>query len=304
MIGDLSLKILDTIIKSPEKARDISLEEFLYIVEKSKEIFENEPYVLEINASLPNNKIVVIGDIHGNLESLLLIKKKIDELNAEKVLFLGDIVDRGPHQFECLCYVLSLKILEPERYFLIKGNHETLEMNQYYGFFEVLLSKFGEIDRFKPLLDLYETLSICAIVNKKVFCVHGGIPQDIEIIDKLRNIDKTTRIRDNKDVSFGVFQMIWNDPIQKRIIPHFTDNFRGEGIKRFGYKAFSDFINKYNFEFLIRSHEIYPPEGYRYYFNNRLLTIFSSKDYRGPFSPNPANIAVVEGTDVQLVIIN
>lgn len=298
------MKIVEDILHSPEKAGNICLEDFLSIISKSKKIFAKEPFVLELNASKPAEKIAVIGDIHGNLESLQLVLREIESLEAEKILFLGDIVDRGPGQLECLCYVLSLKISNPDRYYILKGNHETLEMNQYYGFFDVFQERFEKIDDFRYLVELYECLPVCAIVNKKIFCVHGGIPQDIEIINKLKKFDKERKIVEDKDVLCGIFQMIWNDPIQKRVVPHFCDNFRGEGIKRFGHQAFRDFMNHYGFEYLIRSHEIYPPDGYRYYFNNRLLTIFSCKDYRGAITPNPANFAVITDINVELVLID
>ncbi len=295
--------MIKKILQSPFSAKKISFNDFIDIIEKSKIIFEKEPYVLKLNASSPQEKILIIGDIHGNLPSLIKIKEKIDEIKPEMILFLGDIVDRGPYQLECLCFILCLKITEPERYFLLKGNHETIEVNRYYGFLDVLMNKFGDTERIKYLLELYNSLSICAIINKKIFCVHGGIPEDIEIINKLKKLDKKPNLMSDPEISNEVFQMIWNDPIELEAFPYFVDNFRGEGIKQYGYKAFEEFMEHYGFKSLIRSHEIFPPQGYQYFFNGRLLTIFSSNNYRGQFSPNQATMALIEGTSVKLLII-
>lgn len=295
--------MIKKILQSPFSAKKISFNDFIDIIEKSKIIFEKEPYVLKLNASSPQEKILIIGDIHGNLPSLIKIKEKIDEIKPEMILFLGDIVDRGPYQLECLCFILCLKITEPERYFLLKGNHETIEVNRYYGFLDVLMNKFGDTERIKYLLELYNSLSICAIINKKIFCVHGGIPEDIEIINKLKKLDKKPNLMSDPEISNEVFQMIWNDPIELEAFPYFVDNFRGEGIKQYGYKAFEEFMEHYDFKSLIRSHEIFPPQGYQYFFNGRLLTIFSSNNYRGQFSPNQATMALIEGTSVKLLII-
>lgn len=294
--------MLNKILQSPFIAKDISFEEFSEIIERSKILLEKEPNVLELNVSSRDEKILIIGDIHGNLPALIKIKEKIDDLKPEMILFLGDIVDRGPYQLECLCYILSLKISEPKRYYILKGNHETIEINQYYGFLEVFLNKFGSVERINHLLELYNSLPICAIINKKIFCVHGGIPQNIDFIHILKKIDKIKNIKKNPEVSKGVFQMIWNDPIDNRQIPYFTNSFRGEGIKKYGYKAFEDFMERYDFKFLIRSHEVFP-QGYQYFFNGRLLTIFSSNNYRGSFMPNPATLALIENTEVKLLII-
>ncbi len=294
--------MLNKILQSPFIAKDISFEEFSEIIERSKILLDKEPNVLELNASSPNEKILIIGDIHGNLPALIKIKKKIDDIKPELILFLGDIVDRGLYQLECLCYILSLKISEPTRYYILKGNHETFEMNQYYGFLEVFLNKFGNVERINYLLELYDSLPICAIINKKIFCVHGGIPQNIELINILKKIDKIKNIKKNPEVSKGVFQMIWNDPIDNKQIPYFTNSFRGEGIKKYGNKAFEEFMEHYGFKFLIRSHEIFPL-GYKYFFNDKLLTIFSSNNYSGTFMPNPATLALIENTEVKLLII-
>ena len=121
--------LIKNLLKTPEKISKLHLEDFSKILYKAKTLFENENLLLEFKLE-ENEEAYIIGDIHGNLESLLKLYEIINKKNPKLVIFLGDIVDRGPKQVECLVFVLALKILEPDKYFILKGNHETLEMNQ------------------------------------------------------------------------------------------------------------------------------------------------------------------------------
>ncbi len=82
--------------------------------------------------------------------------------------------------------------------------------------------------------------------------------------------------------------IMWNDP--KSNLNGFSDSFRGIDLKFFGEDVFNDFMRKNKLKYLIRSHEFYP-EGYRWFFNKRLLSIFSSANYRGL---NSASYAIIK----------
>ncbi|MHA2326474.1 MAG: serine/threonine protein phosphatase, partial [Promethearchaeota archaeon] len=82
----------------------------------------------------------------------------------------------------------------------------------------------------------------------------------------------------------------------------FTDSFRGNGIKFFGEDVFERFLKNNNLKLLIRAHECFP-EGFKWFFHKRLLSIFSSANYRGNFSPNPASFAVIDNNEIKLEIM-
>ena len=53
-----------------------------------------------------------------------------------KFLFLGDYIDRGKKNLECILLLLWLKIKYPSKIFLLRGNHESENINRTYGFYD------------------------------------------------------------------------------------------------------------------------------------------------------------------------
>jgi len=291
---------LNNIIKEPYKISKLDFHYISQILREAEEIFKEEKLLLEFNIDDSESEVWVIGDIHGNLDTLQRLIDIIDEKKPKLVIFLGDIVDRGINQLECLILVLALKIRYPNRYYLLKGNHETLEMNKAYGFFQEFIYRFIDQKKFDEVLAVYNVLPFCALVNKGILCLHGGIPEDIAILRKLRGIKPRDSVSVFKTITKSLVQIMWNDP--KSDLKGFSESFRGPGIKSFGEDVFNDFMKEYNLKYLIRAHEVFP-EGYRWFFNQRLLSIFSSANYRGKFSPNPASYAVIKNNLVKPKLI-
>ncbi|MFX0033477.1 MAG: metallophosphoesterase [Candidatus Hodarchaeota archaeon] len=288
---------LEYLIKNPNKISELKFEDISNIFQTVRMLFYDENIILEFNSDINDEEIYVIGDIHGNLQSLLKLIEIINKKTPKWVIFLGDIVDRGSYQLECLILVLALKIIEPNKYYILKGNHETLEMNQYYGFYQDFISRFNDKSRFNEVLLLYSVLPLCALVNKQILCLHGGIPEDFDVLEKLKN-KKYKDLESNvlSEISSAIFQIIWNDPKDMENL-NFSNSNRGKGIKLFGQKAFEEFMEKNKLKYLIRAHECFP-EGYRWFFKRRLLSIFSSANYGGYFYPNPGSYAIIKSENI------
>jgi len=283
------------IISKPRIISKLEFDNISKILRTVKNILEEENLLLEFNVKDKMEEVYAIGDIHGNLETLMKLIEIINKNDPNVVIFLGDVVDRGPKQLECLIIVLALKILFPSKFYLLRGNHETLEINQRYGFFQDFISRFNDQSKFNEILNIYNVIPICALINGTVLCLHGGIPQDIDILKKIEGKKCKDFNALDGSVKQGIFQIMWNDP--KSGLQGFSDSFRGLGIKIFGNEAFGNFMECNNLNYLIRAHECFP-EGYRWFFNKRLLSIFSSANYRGFYSPNPASYAIIRNNEV------
>lgn len=60
----------------------------------------------------------IIGDVHGCINTLKALLKKID--TTEKIIFVGDLIDRGPGSKEVIDLIIQNK------YYSVLGNHEDL----------------------------------------------------------------------------------------------------------------------------------------------------------------------------------
>ncbi|MHA1149526.1 MAG: metallophosphoesterase [Promethearchaeota archaeon] len=222
---------------------------------------------------IPKGKIMVVGDLHGDLETLTQIINIFFKEKFEYLIFLGDYVDRGAQQVEVINVLFFYKKIMPSRIILIRGNHEDPIINRQFGFYDEVRIKFKDN---KLLFRLYNQafshLPLAVITWNHIFCVHAGIPEGLENIEDINNLPNI-----QESITHPITkQLLWNDP--KERVKEFKYSVRGPGIKRFGKGAFLDFIEKNKIKHIIRSHEKFK-EGYKSYFDDKLLSIFSSRSY-------------------------
>lgn len=134
----------------------------------------------------------VIGDLHGNFEDLCEILKYFIEqekimgkdlkLEHTNIIFLGDYTDRGKQGLETLTTAMLLKIINPEKVFLIRGNHEIMAINFHYGFLEEISKKTKKNHLIvKNLMLSYELMPAALYLTtdknqqKFVHFSHGGV---------------------------------------------------------------------------------------------------------------------------------
>ena len=104
------------------------------------------------------------------------------EIPETNYLFLGDFVDRGYNSVETFLLLLCLKVRYPQRVALLRGNHESRQITQVYGFYDECLRKYGSSNVWKYCTDIFDMLTLAAVVDNKVFCVHGGLSPQITTI--------------------------------------------------------------------------------------------------------------------------
>lgn len=308
-IGDISNTIVDIFskYKSDEIKTQVAfdIQTSFKIIRKVSNILRNEPPVLIIDTKKEESDFVIVGDIHGNLESLISIFNERGYPPNTKYLFLGDYVDRGMNGCEVLIFLFALKCLYENSIFLIRGNHEFIDMTDRYGFkfecykrVQVTINDktyFAGKSFYKAITDIFKYFSICAILDDSIFCVHGGISALIKNRQELLNINKV-----GDQFCFADYvqaEFLWNDPDNS--ILQYDKSKRGIGCT-FGKNAVSDFLAAMDFKLIIRGHQN-EMEGFNWPFGNNggVLTIFSAYDYCG--SLNNGGIAVISKNEAGLV---
>lgn len=286
------VKVITTIISESERLkRDktefptlsyLNLPTCIQIIQTAKSILEQEPAVLQINTS---SELIIVGDLHGSLESLVRIFKDKGYPPRRKYLFLGDFVDRGKCSCEVMLMLYSLKCLFPKDVYLIRGNHEFSEMTDFYGFKSECENRIENISTdfsittpvlfYDSMIDSFSMLPICAIINDSIFCVHGGISHSIKCRKDLLKIKKV-----GKEFTLDELpqeEMLWNDP--DKSISTYKFSSRGRGMI-FGDEAVKIFLRSLNFKLIIRGHQD-ARKGYDWPFgvDGGILTVFSVIDY-------------------------
>ncbi|GLG93116.1 hypothetical protein R5R35_011005 [Gryllus longicercus] len=235
------------------------------LCEKAKEILLGEKNVKRVHAP-----VTVCGDIHGqfyDLKELFEIGGFIPIMNY---LFMGDYVDRGFYSVESFLLLLSLKVRYPDRITLIRGNHESRQITQVYGFYDECLRKYGGITVWKYCTDVFDYLSLCAVIDGKVFCVHGGLSPAVETIDQINCIMKVQDI----PTEGAMCDLLWSDPDD---IQGWGVNSRGAGYL-YGGDVAHRFSQSNGIDLICRSHQL-AMEGIKWHFNNLVCTVWSAPNY-------------------------
>jgi len=194
------------------------------------------------------------------------------------VIFLGDYIDRGPAPLDVLERLFLLKMEEPDKIILLRGNHELKETNRFDGLFRDL---DHDEDMYARINQVFDNMPVAAVISDQIFCVHGGIPGPV----RLSEITKEE-----------VYPYAWNDPSEENGI---NQSPRGLGIRTFGEDVFEEFLRVNGLEQMIRGHSVLE-DGYRWWFEGRLLSLFSVPDHCG--MGNLGAVGVVEkGGNIEVV---
>uniref|UniRef100_A0A8C7JNQ9 Serine/threonine-protein phosphatase n=1 Tax=Oncorhynchus kisutch TaxID=8019 RepID=A0A8C7JNQ9_ONCKI len=265
--------------------------------------------------------------VHSHLSSLiwLLLFFHVYNVHQESphhdlvsVSLQGDFVDRGYYSLETFTYLLVLKAKWPDRITLLRGNHESRQITQVYGFYgEIFITspypaqpnvaligyicsyrsiqtidsrctgckwdvpglfflsdecqtKYGNANAWRYCTKVFDMLTVAALMDEQILCVHGGLSPDIKTLDQIRTIERNQEIPHK-----GAFcDLVWSDPED---VDTWAISPRGAGWL-FGAKVTNEFVHINNLTLICRAHQLVH-EGYKFMFDEKLVTVWSAPNY-------------------------
>uniref|UniRef100_A0ACB8EW40 Uncharacterized protein n=1 Tax=Sphaerodactylus townsendi TaxID=933632 RepID=A0ACB8EW40_9SAUR len=256
---------LDRQIEQLRRCELIKESEVKALCAKAREIL-----VEESNVQRVDSPVTVCGDIHGQFYDLKELFRVGGDVPETNYLFMGDFVDRGFYSVETFLLLLALKVRYPDRITLIRGNHESRQITQVYGFYDECLRKYGSVTVWRYCTEIFDYLSLSAIIDGKIFCVHGGLSPSIQTLDQIRTIDRKQEVPHDGPMC----DLLWSDP----------EDTTGWGVspRGAGYLFGSDVVAQFNaandIDMICRAHQLVM-EGYKWHFNETVLTVWSAPNY-------------------------
>lgn len=246
--------------------------EIVAICQRAREVFLSQPALLELDAP-----VKIVGDVHGQYTDLIRMFEMCGFPPMSNYLFLGDYVDRGKQSLETILLLLCYKLKFPENFFLLRGNHECANVTRVYGFYDECKRRCN-VKIWKTFVDCFNTLPIAAIVAGKIFCVHGGLSPALSHMDDIRNIARPTDVPD-----YGLLNdLLWSDPADME--QDWEANERGVSYC-FGKRVIADFLAVHDFDLICRAHMVVE-DGYEFFNDRVLVTVFSAPNVSSPLSPD------------------
>jgi len=245
-----------------------------------REVFMSQNALLELEAPLK-----ICGDIHGQYHDLLRLFEYGGFPPESNYLFLGDYVDRGKQSVETIILMFANKTKFPENFFLLRGNHECASITRIYGFYDECKRRYN-IKLWKQFCDVFNCLPVCAVIDDKIMCMHGGLSPEITNFDQVRRLVRPTDVPDTGLIC----DLLWADP--DKDISGWAESDRGVSFI-FGPDVVTSFLQRHDMDLVVRAHQVVE-DGYEFFAKRQLITLFSAPNYCGEFDNAGAMMTIDE----------
>ncbi|KAK8842631.1 hypothetical protein M9Y10_025490 [Tritrichomonas musculus] len=254
-------------------------------------IFLSEPSLLELEPP-----VYICGDIHGQLYDLLRVFENGGMPPNATYLFLGDYVDRGDKSVEVICLLFALKLLYPKNIYLLRGNHESPEMTELFGFAEECKKKLSR-SMWPTFLKVFDTLPIGAVVGSQYFCIHGGLSPSLKTLDDVRQIKRPTSIPEDGLLA----DLLWSDPNPNT--REWGPNDRGATIT-WGLKIATRFLSQTKLACIVRGHQM-AMNGFDFPFSpvQNTVTVFTASKYANEYQNRAAYMSIEDKEGFSFIML-
>ena len=183
--------------ESRQNVNILNEDEIKMLCKEGQNVFLQQPMLIEMEAP-----VKICGDLHGQYHDLLRLFEYGGYPPESNYLFLGDYVDRGKHSLETICLLLAYKIKYPTKFYILRGNHECDSVNRIYGFYDECKRRYN-VRLWRTFTDCFNCLPVAAIVDSKIFCMHGGLSPNLSNMDQIRRLARPCSVPDQ-----GMYHLI------------------------------------------------------------------------------------------------
>mmetsp|Transcript_11162 Transcript_11162/g.13513 ORF Transcript_11162/g.13513 Transcript_11162/m.13513 type:complete len:311 (-) Transcript_11162:274-1206(-) len=262
---DIPLGSLDQWVEQLLNCQPLKEHEVKQLTEKAREVLMNESNVQSVAAP-----VTVCGDIHGQFYDLMELFRIGGKAPDTNYLFMGDYVDRGYYSVEVVTLLVCLKVRFKDRVYIIRGNHESRQITQVYGFYDECLRKYGNANVWRYFTDLFDYLPLTALINNEIFCLHGGLSPSIDTLDDIHKLDRLQEVPHEG----AMCDLLWSDPDDRQ---NWGISPRGAGYT-FGQDISDQFKQRNGLRLIARAHQLVM-EGFNWCHDRNVVTIFSAPNY-------------------------
>ncbi|CAJ0566516.1 unnamed protein product, partial [Mesorhabditis spiculigera] len=204
----------------------------------------------EKGVARPKGRTMVVGDIHGNLNDLwraihAWLSDVVGKGPKQNIVFLGNIVDVGPRQLECLALILAYKTLFPDQMWLIRGRNEDATICKAFAERLALREYSGGV--FRLFANLFANMPNVGLIDGRILCVHGML-----------TLDLTKKLLKNgwdpQQYETMSKQLRWNVPSEQ--VEFCEPNMSRDYGNRLGRQAIKEAMERLDIEFVIRSNQV------------------------------------------------
>ncbi|KAI6231326.1 Serine/threonine-protein phosphatase [Aphelenchoides besseyi] len=259
------IKDIDQWIEQLYDCKQLTETQVKLLCDKAREILKEESNVQEVKCP-----VTVCGDVHGQFHDLMELFKMGGKTPDTNYLFMGDYVDRGYYSVETVSLLVCLKVRYRDRVTILRGNHESRQITQVYGFYDECLRKYGNSKVWNYFTDLFDYFPLTALVDGQIFCLHGGLSPSIDTLDHIRSLERIQEVPHEGPMC----DLLWSDPDDRGgwgISP------RGAGYT-FGQDISETFNHSNGITLISRAHQLVM-EGYNWCHDRNVVTVFSAPNY-------------------------
>uniref|UniRef100_A0A8D2DD96 protein-serine/threonine phosphatase n=1 Tax=Sciurus vulgaris TaxID=55149 RepID=A0A8D2DD96_SCIVU len=201
--------------------------------------------------------VTVCRNIHGQFYDLCELFRTGGQVPDTNYIFMADFVDRGYYYLETFTYLLALKA-------------KCKQITQAYGFYDECQTKYGNVNAWRYCTKVFDMLTVAALIDEQILCVHGGLSPDIKTLAQIRTIERNQEIPHK-----GAFcDLVWSDPED---VDTWAISPRGV-VWLFGAKVTNEFVHINNLKLICRAHH-FVHEGYKFMFDEKLVAVWSAPNY-------------------------